>query len=214
MPNQPPRDWRRQLATAFQDMLLRHQELRVLWLATIAEMVRTSPREVSFPPEDEARLHDLDCRLPRDTNERLTLLAQGLERLAPEVLQIAPRPMLDLALMQALLNVASGKCTNSLKPWEPRGRPRGKVYFANRQEFRDVVVKLIRLCEAKRLNPTKARIAAWLKLRLNMVDADNHDFSSKATDRSTASTLKLFYRYCKDFGFTWEELLRAARTGE
>jgi hypothetical protein len=85
------------------------------------------------------------------------------------------------------------------------------------------MVTLIRLCESKGMEPIQARIAGYLRLRMNAVDTPieagepNPSYmllSAKAADRSTETIIHLLGDYCRRFDITWEELIQLAHNPE
>jgi hypothetical protein len=231
MPHDPNarRQEERQLATTFSHALDHHQQLRVMWLSVIRAMARNSGPIIPVTPADETCLREMEATLPYMGVDRLEVFIQALEQYAPELVQCVlertqGRSVAGLALYAWLANAAfgcaMGKYANPLKPWGPRGRPRQPKYFRSVEEFREITMNLIRLCHAKGIQPTQPRIAAWLNLRMDAIDANHHNndeplaarvlLSSKRVSRANASVVRSIGRYLERLGCTWEQLVALA----
>jgi hypothetical protein len=135
-----------------------------------------------IPPDVQAHLHEL----------HETLRPQAL--LSVWIMLKRDRPW--------LASWFEGRVINSppMVPGFRVGRPRGTPGFRDAEEFREIVLAVMRLCEGKGITPTQERIADYLRLRLN-TKSDNLD-----------SRVRLLRLYCKKFQCPWAELRQQART--
>jgi hypothetical protein len=90
----------------------------------------------------------------------------------------------------------------------PAGRPRRTKFFRSADDFRDTCITLIQTVDHKRPGHelTRPLFAELLAVHLRshvLVDDDKH---------SAAGARKAFSRYCKRYGYSFDELLRLART--
>jgi hypothetical protein len=111
-------------------------------------------------------------------------------------------------LANALRDALAGKAK--------RGRPRRDDGL-----WLIIVKNLIRLCDQCGFPPTQTRVARWLQIKMDDMDAPDdgppgtkqrrNQLSAKRTDRDRQSIVKFLQRLCQRHKISWEEMVRLAR---
>jgi hypothetical protein len=138
---------------------------------------------------------------PQDVTPAISLLATLLLRLlGTDASSLASAPEL-------------GHWLQGQRQRSPAGRPRRTKFFRSADDFRDTCITLIQTVDRKGRGQ---ELTQPLFAELLAVHLDSHVLVNEVNDvkdkRSAASARKAFSRYCKRYGYSFDELLRLART--